>query len=237
MPRPSTTKPRPGPKPRPNPGSERPKRCGSRPPGTRPQARAPKENQTRLHRGRPEARANPYAGRSRPVGSAQESASFSCQFTKTARRSRWRNRRSRRGCRITIDEFSKRSARRRCTPLAKTKRIATTSALRGISSSFRGRARAGFAQAAGPALTSSCCRGPSHGSYACSASGRPDAAVRQAVPLRTAANFACAASCCLTACARPRASSASPESRATVRSRRAVAFDLGKTDDRHRQTR
>src|SRR5207237_954984 len=90
------------------------------------------------------------------------------------------------------------------------KGITTTAALRGISSSLRGRSRARLAQAADPALTSVCDRGSSHGRCTCSASGRSVAAVRQAVPLRTAARAACA-SCCsarvcsCTSCYLPRA--------------------------------
>lgn len=97
------------------------------------------------------------------------------------------DRRRTRPCRTALREFRRGSAQRHGAALAQTKRITTASALRGISSSHQRRSRAGLAKAAGRARTSFCDRGSSHGSCACSASSRSAAALRQAVPFRTAA--------------------------------------------------
>ena len=215
-PRANSTKPGPSPDSRPE-----AKRCGSGSSGTRPQARPADQGQARLHRRRPEARAHSYPARSCRVGSAQKSAAgWSC---------RRRERPNRRPSRLAFRKFRQRSARRNRAAPAQRKRITTTSALRGISSSFRGRSRARLAQAADPALASFCDRGSSHASCACSASGR--SAVRQAVPLRTAARFACASrnsaqSCSRTSCAPPRSPHPSRSWYTTTGARRSVTAKL-----------
>lgn len=142
-----------------------------------------KKNQARLHRRGPKPRAHSYPAGSRRVRSAQAPADgSSCRPTKAGRRRQRRNGRTRRPCRIAFREFRRGFAWRRRAALAQRKRITTTSALRGISSSFRGRSPARLTEAVGRALTCFCDRGSSPGSCGCSASDRSVAAVRQAVP-------------------------------------------------------
>lgn len=177
----NSAKPRSSPKP--NAGPEL-QRCGSRAPGTRTQAKPAEKTEARLHRRGPKPRAHSYLGGSRRVRSAQTPADgSSCRPTKAGRRRQRRNGRTRRPCRIAFREFRRGFAWRRRAALAQRKRITTTSALRGISSSFRGRSPARLTEAVGRALTSFCDRGSSPGSCACSASDRSVAAVRQAVLL------------------------------------------------------
>ena len=180
-----SAKPRPSPKPNAGPEFQR---CGGRASGTRTQAKPTEKKQARLHRRRSKARAHSYPGGSRRVRSAQKPADgSSCRPNKGRG---WRRRsegRTRRPCRIAFREFRRGFAWRHRATLAQRKRVTTTSAFRGISSSFRGRSRARLTEAVGPALTSFCDPGSSSGSCACSAT-----AVRQALPLRTAARFACA---------------------------------------------